>query len=80
VLREGYMKGGVTIRSLRLILVLIGVVPILTAGLKDRGKRPGEAREISWEEFEDKVRGGWVGQMIGVTYGAPTHGAAHLAV
>lgn len=23
-------------------------------------------------DFEDKVRGGWAGQMIGVTYGAPT--------
>lgn len=29
-------------------------------------------RSISTEDFEDKVRGGWAGQMIGVTYGAPT--------
>lgn len=27
---------------------------------------------ISLATFEDKVRGGWAGQMIGVTYGAPT--------
>jgi hypothetical protein len=29
-------------------------------------------RTLSMAEFEDKVRGGWAGQMIGVTYGAPT--------
>jgi hypothetical protein len=32
----------------------------------------GPRRTISTEDFEDKVRGGWAGQMIGVTYGAPT--------
>jgi len=29
-------------------------------------------RRISRAVFEDKVRGGWAGQMIGVSYGAPT--------
>lgn len=40
-------------------------------------KAPAEAsskavRKITAAELEDKVRGGWAGQMIGVTYGAPT--------
>ena len=29
-------------------------------------------RRISRAELEDKIRGGWAGQMIGVAYGAPT--------
>ena len=31
-----------------------------------------EQRTISIEELRGKVRGGWAGQMIGVSYGAPT--------
>jgi hypothetical protein len=30
------------------------------------------ARHLSRAAFEDKVRGGWAGQMIGVSFGAPT--------
>ncbi len=29
-------------------------------------------RNISLEELEDRIRSGWAGQMIGVTYGGPT--------
>ena len=31
-----------------------------------------EPRRITREALEDKIRGGWAGQMIGVAYGAPT--------
>ena len=31
-----------------------------------------EQRSISLDDLRDKVRGGWAGQMIGVSYGAPT--------
>jgi len=31
-----------------------------------------EPRRISRAALEDKIRGGWAGQMIGVSYGAPT--------
>ena len=30
------------------------------------------ARTLPRSVFEDKVRGGWAGQMIGVSFGAPT--------
>jgi hypothetical protein len=30
------------------------------------------AREVSLTELRDKIQGGWAGQMIGVSYGAPT--------
>ena len=29
-------------------------------------------KEISLEALRDKIAGGWAGQMIGVSYGAPT--------
>jgi hypothetical protein len=32
----------------------------------------GKTRTLSLSVFEDKVRGGWAAQMIGVSYGAPT--------
>ena len=31
-----------------------------------------EPRRIKRQVLEDKIRGGWAGQMIGVSYGAPT--------
>ncbi|MCW5981413.1 MAG: ADP-ribosylglycohydrolase family protein [Bryobacteraceae bacterium] len=31
-----------------------------------------ETREISMAALQDKIKGGWAGQMIGVSYGAPT--------
>jgi hypothetical protein len=53
------------------------LILILSAGLcvgaeKGGKKDGGDVRTLSLEELEDKVRGGWAGQMIGVTYGAPT--------
>lgn len=36
-------------------------------------RSPGvEERSITRRQLEDKIRGGWAGQMIGVAYGAPT--------
>lgn len=32
----------------------------------------GPYREISLSQLRDKIRGGWAGQMIGVSFGAPT--------
>lgn len=34
--------------------------------------RREQTREISLETLRDKIEGGWAGQMIGVSYGAPT--------
>lgn len=36
------------------------------------GELAGEFAEISLHVVRDKIRGGWAGQMIGVSYGAPT--------
>lgn len=34
--------------------------------------KPAEYLHISKEDLKDKIRGGWAGQTIGVTYGGPT--------
>ena len=31
-----------------------------------------ETRRLSRDELRDKIQGGWAGQMIGVSFGAPT--------
>jgi ADP-ribosylglycohydrolase len=38
----------------------------------DRNRGNSQAREISLDGLRDKIQGGWAGQMIGVSYGAPT--------
>ncbi len=43
-----------------------------TACQPEAEQPPAATRTISLQDFEDEVRGGWAGQMIGVTYGAPT--------
>ncbi len=44
---------------------------ILIALLCSSCSRPNQ-ESISLEDLRNKVRGGWAGQMIGVSYGAPT--------
>src|SRR4026208_37112 len=36
------------------------------------GAQAPESRHLSRAVLENKIRGGWAGQMIGVSYGAPT--------
>ncbi|MGA2631654.1 MAG: ADP-ribosylglycohydrolase family protein [Terriglobia bacterium] len=49
------------------------VLPALSRPVRPQTEKPNETkRTLTMEQFEDKVRGGWAGQMIGVTYGAPT--------
>lgn len=48
-------------------------VLILTASLAHPAESaPAPVRRLSRAVLEDKVRGGWAGQMIGVSFGAPT--------
>jgi hypothetical protein len=53
----------------RLLLLTLGFA-IGTALLP--GLQASEKRTISRAELLDRIRGGWAGQMIGVSYGAPT--------
>ena len=57
-------------RARLLILGLVSVAVVANYAV-DNGKR-SEPRRIMRPILEDKIRGGWAGQMIGVSYGAPT--------
>jgi hypothetical protein len=52
-------------------LSLIRLV-LLSATLVSAAQARTELRHLSRATLEDKIRGGWAGQMIGVAYGAPT--------
>lgn len=54
---------------LAVLLVLIVGIALQVAGARNRGAKP---RTLTRKVLEDKIRGGWAGQMIGVSFGAPT--------
>ena len=63
--------------SFKYIMVWVSLTVLVSGTLaaarqQKGGKVAAGKRTLSLEELEDKVRGGWAGQMIGVTYGAPT--------
>jgi hypothetical protein len=49
---------------------LVLIVVVVSYAIGDRVSK--EPRRITRQLLEDKIRGGWAGQMIGVSYGAPT--------
>lgn len=52
-----------------LLIIVIGLnTPLALAG----SRFPPKSRTLSRNVLEDKIRGGWAGQMFGVAYGAPT--------
>src|SRR5436305_6337569 len=53
--------------SLLTISAVVGLIASFVA--QPDGSR---FREISMEALRDKIEGGWAGQMIGVSFGAPT--------
>ena len=55
----------------RVVTTVLAFVFILVAAA-NAGAQAAAVRRISRAALEDKVRGGWAGQMIGVSYGAPT--------
>jgi hypothetical protein len=59
---------------MRIRFTIVGLIVILSVPVSAapaRGNRQ-RARHISHQLLEDKIRGGWAGQMIGVSFGAPT--------
>jgi hypothetical protein len=58
-----------THRLLCAVLVACSVIVVAPPGGVKAAK---DVRTLSLQVFEDKVRGGWAGQMVGVSFGAPT--------
>ena len=52
--------------------VLLGVVAAFCWHATPASGQTPNTRRLSRAVLEDKIRGGWAGQMIGVSYGAPT--------
>jgi hypothetical protein len=48
------------------------LLTVLAAVISTAGADAPPARRMSRAVLEDKIRGGWAGQMVGVAYGAPT--------
>jgi hypothetical protein len=57
---------------MRLTKATVVCALILTGSAAAAAAAAGPARRMSRAMLEDKVRGGWAGQMIGVAFGAPT--------
>ncbi len=57
---------------MRVSWALAVAATLAAALLSITGKGNGVQRRMSRAVLEDKIRGGWAGQMIGVAYGAPT--------
>ena len=53
------------------LLLLLLLLPNPSRTPAESSPKAGEL-EISLETLRDKVEGGWAGQMIGVSFGAPT--------
>ncbi|HEY6990768.1 MAG TPA: ADP-ribosylglycohydrolase family protein, partial [Bryobacteraceae bacterium] len=57
----------IRISQLGLIIPILGLAAWAAWGVDSQ-----RSREISLDALRDKIEGGWAGQMIGVSYGAPT--------
>ena len=51
---------------------VIGAVALLGASCGTLAQGPSTLRDLPLDVLHDKIAGGWAGQMIGVSYGAPT--------
>src|SRR5215212_8877613 len=47
-------------------------IVLLLAAVVAASAQTGQFRRISVADLRDKIEGGWAGQMIGVSFGAPT--------
>ncbi len=56
----------VCMRTVLVVAVCVGLLPSV------RGQ---ELRRLPVREYRDKMKAGWIGQIIGVSWGAPTEGA-----
>ncbi|MDO9634363.1 MAG: ADP-ribosylglycohydrolase family protein [Paludibacter sp.] len=55
-----------------LTILFVSVCLFSSCAVNPDSKRLPENKEISLEVLKDKIKGGWAGQTIGVTYGGPT--------
>ncbi|MCU0913186.1 MAG: ADP-ribosylglycohydrolase family protein [Planctomycetes bacterium] len=56
------------------VLAAVGAWIVGTAGLVPTPVAGQEFRRLPVKEYRDKMKAGWIGQIIGVSWGAPTEG------
>jgi len=61
-----------TATRVRALLLAAAITVLTVAGAAMLASGGPPTRTISTSSLEDKIRGGWAGKMIGVSYGAPT--------
>lgn len=55
-----------------IVILLTVIASFALQGVSAKPKRIVKPRSLTRQILEDKIRGGWAGQMIGVSFGAPT--------
>ncbi|MBM4024669.1 MAG: ADP-ribosylglycohydrolase family protein [Planctomycetes bacterium] len=58
--------------SVFMVVVLAGLCACGTLGATTRRGGSAQVQRLSVEDYLDKMKGGWIGQMAGVGWGAPT--------
>lgn len=71
--RQSHSANGRRMCGRAALAVLLALSAPVSVGRAEQAPAPAPAtRTITRADLEDKVRGGWAGQMIGVSFGAPT--------
>ena len=58
--------------STSLMLIAVGLGSVLAAGCQAGSPLGAPVRRITVEDYADKMKAGWIGQMAGVGWGGPT--------
>ena len=61
-----------TCRLLRSFVTVCGIGLCLPSSVRTEGASPDGTATLTTEVLRDKIKGGWAGQTIGVTFGGPT--------
>jgi hypothetical protein len=65
-----FQRYNLRVRVVTCLLLTFALVAATPSGIRGWGDQA--VRHLDRATFEDKVRGGWAGQMVGVSFGAPT--------
>jgi hypothetical protein len=57
---------------IRSAFMLAGIAISVPFSVRTEGARPGSTVRLTTDVLRDKIKGGWAGQTIGVTFGGPT--------
>jgi ADP-ribosylglycohydrolase len=59
-------------RKISSLVICAGIVLCLPSLVRTQSGRPAKTMRLTTEVMRDKIKGGWAGQTIGVTFGGPT--------